>query len=108
MDEKSISQLYVMTAKIPEEGVDKFNEYESLVLPLLREYGAKLERRLQSHDRLNEVHIIWFPSPQSFENYRKDPRRSQHAYLLVESGAVIELMIMNELNSFGHSTSEEQ
>ncbi|MBB3128696.1 hypothetical protein FHS19_003350 [Paenibacillus rhizosphaerae] len=62
MNEKSIAQLYVMTANIPEEGVEKFNDYESHVLPLLNEHGAKLERRLQSPDRLIEIHIIWFPS----------------------------------------------
>lgn len=97
MNEKSIAQLYVMTAKIPEEGVEKFNEYESHVLPLLNEHGAKLERRLQSPDRLIEIHIIWFPSSQSFENYCTDPRRNEHIYLLVESGAEIELRVMKDL-----------
>lgn len=44
--EISQAQLYVMTAKIPEDGVEKFNEYERLVLPLLGEHCAKIERRL--------------------------------------------------------------
>ncbi|WP_148931628.1 hypothetical protein [Paenibacillus methanolicus] len=92
------AQLYVMTARIPAEGVDKFNAYESHVLPLLGEHGARLERRLQSRDRLNEVHIIWFPSPKSFENYRTDPRRTEYAYLLVESGAAIELRVMKDVS----------
>jgi uncharacterized protein (DUF1330 family) len=97
MNEKAIAQIYVMTAKIPKAGIEKFNEYENRVLPLLKEHGAKLEKRLQSNDRLNEVHIIWFPTSQSFDNYRNDPKRSQYAYLLVESGATTELMIMNDL-----------
>ncbi|MBD2871997.1 hypothetical protein [Paenibacillus arenilitoris] len=90
-------QLYVMSAKIPESGIEKFNEYESRVLPLLKEHGGILERRLQSHDRLKELHIIRLPSIQSFENYRDDPRRSQYTSLLVESGAATELTIMNDL-----------
>ncbi|MBO7745113.1 hypothetical protein I8J29_12965 [Paenibacillus sp. MWE-103] len=95
--EECKNRFYVMTAKIPEAGAAKFNEYESLVLPLLRDHGAKLEKRLQSPDRLTEVHILWFPSPQSFEDYRNDPRRSRHAHLLSESGAVIELSLMTAL-----------
>ncbi|WP_284638296.1 hypothetical protein [Paenibacillus silviterrae] len=97
MDEEAKPQVYVMTAKIPEEGIEKFNDYESRVIPLLKEHGAKLQKRLQSIDRLNEVHIIWFPSSQFFDNFRNDPRRSQFAYLLEESGATTHLMIMNEL-----------
>jgi uncharacterized protein (DUF1330 family) len=97
MNEKAIAQYCVMTAKIPKAGIEKFNEYENRVLPLLKEHGAKLEKRFQSNDRLNEVHIIWFPTSQSFDNYRNDPRRSLCAYLLVESGATTELMIMNDV-----------
>jgi len=100
VDEFNTGQLYVLTARIPQTGIEKFNEYESLVLPLLKEHGAKLERRLQSHDQLIEVHLIWFPSEQSFDSYRNDPRRSQYAHILAESGASTELIRMNDCEVF--------
>jgi hypothetical protein len=90
-------RVYVMTASIPEAGIAKFNEYESRVLPLLEEYGAQLERRLRSQDGQHEVHVIWFPSSQAFDQYRNDPRRGQYAQLLAESGAITTVMLMHDV-----------
>ncbi|GMK37773.1 hypothetical protein PCCS19_08270 [Paenibacillus sp. CCS19] len=92
-----LSQLYVMTARIPEAGVAQFNAYESCVLPLLADHGARLERRLRTEDGQHEVHVIWFPSGRAFDEYRNDPRRSQYAKLLVESGAVTTVMRMKDM-----------
>lgn len=92
-----LSQLYVMTARIPESGVAQFNAYESGVLPLLADHGARLERRLRTEDGQHEVHIIWFPSERAFDDYRNDPRRSELANLLAESGAVTTVMRMKDV-----------
>lgn len=90
-------QVYMMTAKIPKTGLEKFNEYERKVLPLLKEYGARLDRRLRTADLLTEVHLLWFPSTQAFATYRNDTRRAEHSHLLVESGASIELLELCEV-----------
>lgn len=67
-----------------------FNEYESLVLPLLPEYNGKLEMRIKnekpSHEEVpDEIHIISFPTKKDFENYRNDERRNAHADLFKKS-----------------------
>jgi hypothetical protein len=86
-----------MTASIPEDGIAMFHEYESRVLPLLEDYDARLERRLRSQDGQHEVHVIWFPSTQAFDQYRNDPRRGKYAQLLADSGAITTVMLMNDV-----------
>ena len=41
-----------------------------------------------------EVHIVSFASDVDFQNYRKDPRRLAHAWLLEKSSARLELLPM--------------
>lgn len=87
----SVSLIVVLVARVPVDGVELFDDYERHVLPLLADHGAALERRLRSADRCAEVHLVSFPTPEAFAAYRADPRRVEHAPLLAESKAVIEL-----------------
>ncbi|MGC0373360.1 hypothetical protein [Streptomyces sp. SAI-229] len=82
---------YLMLARLPEGGLDAFDAYESAVLPLLAEYGGRLERRLRTLDDRIEAHLITFPTSGGLAAYRADPRRSVAAPLLEASGAAVEL-----------------
>lgn len=88
---------YALLFRVPVKGVDTFEHYESLVLRLLDDHGGRLERRLRSHDRLTEVHIVSFPSHVAFAAYREDPRRGEHAHLLAESGAAVEVLEVDDV-----------
>jgi uncharacterized protein (DUF1330 family) len=83
---------FALLVHVPVTGIERFEEYERLVMPLLDEHGGHLERRLRSPDRLIEVHIVRFESREAFAGYREDPRRAEQAHLLSESGAAIELL----------------
>ena len=83
---------YALFVRLPVTGLDTFAEYERAVLPLLEEHDGRLERRLRSHDRLTEIHVVSFRSREAFEAYREDPQRAEQARLLAESGAEIEVL----------------
>ena len=88
---------YVLVARIPAAGVQAFQRYEAAVLPLLADHGGRLDRRLRSADGTVEVHLIAFDEPGGLAAYRADPRRAQHAPLLEESGAEIELLEVEDV-----------
>ncbi len=98
------SVTYVMTAHLPARGIEAFRRYEDAVLPLLAEHGGRLERRLRSPDGRTEVHIVEFPSPESFESYRDDGRRQELLPVLDQSGASIELL---ELYDVGYGRHDD-
>ena len=77
-----MSLTIVMVADVPAEAVSAFQRYESLVLPLLAGHGGRLERRLRTHDALNEIHIVSFESQSGYESYMADPERQSHRSLL--------------------------
>ena len=85
---------FVLIARIPAEGIEDFRAYEDAVLPLLSEFNGRLERRLQSPNGTEEVHIVSFASDADFQNYRNDPRRLAQAWLLEKSAAKLELFPM--------------
>ena len=85
---------FVLIARLPTEGIEDFRAYEDAVLPLLPEFNGRLERRLRNPDGTVEVHIVSFASDVDFLNYRKDPRRLAHAWLLEKSSARLELLPM--------------
>ncbi len=87
---------YVLIARVPADGVRKFQDYEDLVLPLLSEHGGRLERRLRTADQSVEVHVVTFPSAREFEAYNRDARRLEHAHLLSESRATTEVLEIQE------------
>ena len=84
--------IVAQIARIPPAGVAAFQQFESVVLPLMPRYGGRLHRRLRSADSCVELHIISFPSNDALDAYRSDPIRAEHLHLLVESEAVTELL----------------
>lgn len=89
--------LHVLIARLPAHGADAFDDYESKVLPLLAAHGGVLQRRLRTADGTTEVHVVWFPSAARFEQYRGDPERAAHAFLLQDSQASTELLRMYDV-----------
>jgi hypothetical protein len=92
MGEPQAGLTLVLMARIPAEGVEGFQAYESRVLPLLAEHGGRLQRRLRGEDGRFELHLVWFPSAAHLESYRADPRRGEHAPLVEASRAKLELI----------------
>lgn len=88
---------YALLVKLPVTWVDAFEDYERRVLPLLDGHDGRLERRLRSPDRLTEIHIVSFASREAFAGYRDDPRRVEHAHMLAESGASIEVLEVDDV-----------
>jgi uncharacterized protein (DUF1330 family) len=88
---------YALFVRLPVTGVEKFALYEEHVLPVLDEHGGRLEQRLRSSDRLTEIHVVSFPSREAFAAYREDPRRTERAHLLAESGASVEILEVHEV-----------
>jgi hypothetical protein len=74
--------IILMVADIPEDGIDAFQRYENLVLPILDQHGGRLERQLRSADGRVEVHIVSFDSRTGFDSYMADPDRLAHRELL--------------------------
>jgi antibiotic biosynthesis monooxygenase (ABM) superfamily enzyme len=85
---------YVVTIRIPAEGVEDFRAYEDTVLPLLPEFNGRLERRLRNPDGTVEVHIVSFASDADRQNYLNDPRRKTQTWLFERSGAKSESLPM--------------
>ena len=90
--------IFVLIARVSMEDVAGFQEYEAAVLPLLREFGGLLERRLRNSDGTVEVHIVSFDSEQSFQRFRSDPRRASYAHLMENSSAKNELIAMTDVS----------
>ena len=88
----------VLIARIPAEGIADFRAYEDAVLPLLREFNGRLERRLRNQDGTVEMHIVSFASDADFQNYRNDPRRTAQASLLKKSSAILERLPMTNVS----------
>jgi len=84
--------LLIQIARVPEEGVETFRQFEAAVLPLLPKHEGRLERRLRALDGRVEIHLVSFPSREALEGYRSDPLRQKHLHLLHESQAVSELL----------------
>ncbi len=49
--------------------------YEDLVLNLLSEVGARVERRLRTPDSMTEVQELWFPSREALQAALDHPGR---------------------------------
>ena len=97
MAHQTNSVRFVLTARIPADGVEDFRAYEDAVLPLLSEFNGRLERRLRNPDGTIELHIVSFASDADFQNYRNDPRRTAQAWLLERSSAKLELLPMADV-----------
>lgn len=64
-----------------------FEAYEAKVIPRLEEYGGSLETRVRSLDETLETHLLYFPNPQSFNDYLSDPVRLALASEWAQCGA---------------------
>ena len=95
---KTSRVTFVLTVRIPLEGIEDFRAYEDAVLPLLPEFNGRLERRLRNPDGTREVHIVSFASEADFQNFRNDPRRAAQAWLLERSAAKSELLAMADVS----------
>jgi hypothetical protein len=84
--------ILAQIVRIPPAGVEVFQRFESIVLPLMPRYGGRLDRRLRSADGRVELHILSFPSHDALDAYKADPIRVEHLHLLAEAGAVAELL----------------
>ena len=73
---------FVMIADIPSGAEAAFQQYESLVLPLLARHGGRLDRRLRTDDARSEVHVVSFESQDGYESYLADEARQAHRALL--------------------------
>lgn len=94
--------LLAQVVRVPDDGVDEFRRFECAVLPLLPEFGARLERRLRSLDDGVEIHILWFPSGDALEAYLADPRRRETLHLLHQSQAATELFHVVDVSDEHH------
>ena len=88
---------FVVIARIPKDGVGFFQIYEDRVLPLLKEHGGDLQRRMRNDDGTIEMHIVVFPSQAALDAYRDDFRRTSQDTMLEKSGAEIELIEMDDV-----------
>ncbi len=68
-----IALLYAST-----DGIKGLREFESKVIPILREHGGQLISASTNIDRLiddpDEIHVIQFPNDKAFETYKNDQR----------------------------------
>ena len=83
--------LLVILRPMPDK-LQSFNAYEDGVLPLLRDHGGALIRRVRGLADEVEAHLIEFPSAESLAGYLADPRRAALAPLWEESGATREVV----------------
>ena len=90
--------VLALIVRVAPEGVAAFQAYEDAVLPLLRDYGGALERRLRNADGTVEVHIVRFASRANFERFRTDPRRETATPMLQRSGAAVELIELHDVD----------
>jgi uncharacterized protein (DUF1330 family) len=84
--------LLTQIVRIPADGVDDFQQFESRVLPLLPRHGGALVRRVRGRDGQFEVHLVSFPSQDALDAYLTDPERVAALPLRESSGAKSELV----------------
>jgi hypothetical protein len=87
----------VQIVRIPSEGVAAFQAFESRVLPLMKQFGGVLERRLRSADGQTEIHVLSFPSTEALDAYRNSEQRGEHLPLLEHSGALSQLIEVTDV-----------
>lgn len=80
------SKIYITLLVFIREGeADRFLQYEDRVLPLLSKYNGELLYRIRpqpsnfvhptTDDQPFEIHVLTFPNPAAFEDYRQDKER---------------------------------
>jgi uncharacterized protein (DUF1330 family) len=94
-----IALLYAST-----NGIEGLREYESQVIPLLREHGGQLisasSKDNKSEDEPDEIHIIQFPDAKNFEAYKNDQRVVNLASIKSERLRKVDLFITNSFHQY--------
>ena len=90
MSEEGITLTVI--ARVPPDGLVDFQAYEDHVPPLVADHGGVVRRRLRSTDHLTEIHVVWFPSNDAFDQFRNDERRQHHRGTLERSRARTEIL----------------
>lgn len=69
-----VVQLFIQVNKEVE-----FQQFEQEAVQIMQKYHGQIEKVIrpictgQKNELPYEVHIVWFPSMEQFESYRKDP-----------------------------------
>ena len=78
----------LVTIDLRNADIALFEKYEALVLPLLSNYGAKLESQLRAIDNSKEIHFLSFPDTEKYEAYLADSDRLKVRHMWNNCGAV--------------------
>ncbi|GAA3390224.1 hypothetical protein [Cryptosporangium minutisporangium] len=70
------SLTMVAFVRVPPDQAQNLARYEELVLGLLPDHGALVERRVRSADGCTEAHLLSFPSREAIDAFDADPRRT--------------------------------
>ena len=98
MSKSEAGLTLALIARIPIAGLASFLDYEARVLPILGEHGGTLQRRLRSAGGSTEIHLVHFDTRAGFESFRDDPRRAAASHLLASSGAVTEVIEVQDVD----------
>jgi uncharacterized protein (DUF1330 family) len=69
----------------------QFYDYERRVKPIIESYGGRFEKVIKPTQIIgdfpmpDEIHLLSFPSEDSFQNYRESPELPKIAHLRAES-----------------------
>jgi len=70
----------IVLLHIDPEHMDDYERFEAEASRIMARHGGRIERRLATSapagtdgDVPDEVHLVTFPTPDSFEAYRRDP-----------------------------------
>ena len=88
MTEGADAKLVLVQIDLSQAELALLDAYEAEVLPLLGNYGARLEDRLRAEDGNSEVHLLYFPDDQALDAFRDDPSRVALQDMWRRSGAV--------------------
>jgi hypothetical protein len=83
---------YLFIARVPATGLNDYRQFIGRVVPLITEFGAKLERRFASDDATIEVFVVSFPDVGAFEDLQRSTHLDDAAPLLYRSGARFEVI----------------
>jgi hypothetical protein len=89
----------LVTIDLSGADLDLFEAYEAAVLPLLANYGGRLEMRVRALDGSRETHLVFFPDARSCDNYRADPHRAARQSEWERCGAIAARLDVERIGS---------
>ncbi|MEW6687595.1 MAG: hypothetical protein AB1452_00760 [Pseudomonadota bacterium] len=80
------------------EAIDKFRAFEAHAAEVMKRHGGRIERTIvvdpdDSPGLMREIHVVTFPSEETFAAYRKDARLAELAHLRDQSVVHTELFV---------------